>query len=237
MRRSAANASAIGLEPSDCPAISRGTGLRDEPRMGQLREPLRELREQRAARGGADDGVGQLPAELLRDLERDRLRALARVRMEVAADEAPREERAELELESAAVVVRAVDREDARAGMPRGDRPGADACRREHDRLEAGRRGGRGDGVAEVAGRRAADGREAVLTRGGDGDARDAILVRARRVRAFELQQKLDTEQLGKAVAAFERRPPGRRRPRVTGSAAALRSARARVARRRSSLR
>ncbi len=31
MPRSAANASAIGLEPSDCPAISLGTGSRESP--------------------------------------------------------------------------------------------------------------------------------------------------------------------------------------------------------------
>ena len=147
-----------------------GHRLVGEPRARQLGEALRELREQRAARGGADDGVGQLPAELLGDLERDRLRALARVRVQVPAHEAPREERAELELEPAAVVVGAVDGEDAGARMARRDRRRLAARRGEHDRLEPGRGGGRGDRVAEVAGRRAAERRDAVVERGGDGD-------------------------------------------------------------------
>src|SRR5579871_6669874 len=51
------------------------------------------------------------PPELLGDLEGDRLRALARERVKVPADEAPREERAQLELEAAAGVIAATDRE------------------------------------------------------------------------------------------------------------------------------
>ena len=101
------------------------------------------------------------------------------IRVEVAADEPPREERAELELEPAAVVVRAVDREDARARVARRDGRRLAADGREHDRLEPGRGCGRGDRVAEVAGRGAAQSRQAVVERGDDRERRDAVLVRA----------------------------------------------------------
>ena len=175
----------------------RGTGSAARPARVTSAKPCASFEKQRAARRRADDRVGQLPVELLRDLERDRLRALAGVRVEVAADEAPREEQAELELEAAAVVVGAVDGEDARARVAGRNGGGLAADRREHDRLEPGRSGGSRDGVAEVAGRGAAERRHAVIERRRRGDRRDAVLVRLRRVLTLELQMKIDAERVG----------------------------------------
>ena len=183
--------------------------LGGEARLGHLGEALCQLREQRAAGRRADHRVRQLPAELLGDLEGDRLRALARIGVQVPADEAPGEEPAELELEAAAVVVRAGDREDARAGMARRHRCRLTADRREHDRLEPRRRGRSGDGMAEIAGRRAAERRHAVVEGRGSGDRRDAVLVGLCRVVALELQVQIEAEELREAVGTVQRRPAG----------------------------
>ena len=48
----------------------------DEPDRGQLVEALGQLREERPRRDRRDDDVGQAPAELLGDLEGQRLAAL-----------------------------------------------------------------------------------------------------------------------------------------------------------------
>ena len=86
----------------------------DEADLAQLAEALVDLRDQRAGGDRGDDGVGQLPAELLGDLERERLRALGVVRAEADVDERPVELERELDGEPAAVVVRAVDGVDGR---------------------------------------------------------------------------------------------------------------------------
>ena len=70
-----------------------------EAELGELGEPLRQLGEQRARGDRADDGVGRLAAELLRDLVRDRLRAFDCEGVQVPLQEAPREEALEPELE------------------------------------------------------------------------------------------------------------------------------------------
>jgi hypothetical protein len=180
--------------------------LGGEPCARQLGKALGELREEGPTRRRADDRVGQLPVELLRDLERDRLRALARVRVQVAADEAPREERAELELEPAAVVVGAVDCEDTRTGVARRDGRRPDPDGGEHDRLEPGRGGGGADGVSEVPGRGAAEGGHAVVESRRRSQRRDAVLVGAGGVLAFELEVQVDAERIREQVRAAERR-------------------------------
>ena len=102
----------------------------DEPELEQLAEALVQLREHRARRDRRDDGVRQLPAELLGDLERDRLRALGVVRAELDVDERPVELERQLDREPRAVVVAAVDGVDRRA---------VDRGRDELLRLEVGR--------------------------------------------------------------------------------------------------
>ena len=82
-----------GSSPRPAPRRTAAQGSLQSPARVSSENPCASFEKQHAARGGADDRVGQLPAELLRDLERDRLRPLARVRVEVAADESPREER------------------------------------------------------------------------------------------------------------------------------------------------
>src|SRR6185437_5674120 len=130
-------------------------------------------------------------------LEGDRLRALARVRMEVAADEAPWEERPELELESPAVVVAAADREHVDVSVLRLDRRRRAADGNEDNRLDPGGRRSGGDRVAEVAGRRAAQRRDAVVEGRGHGERRGPVLVRPGRVLALELEPQVELELLG----------------------------------------
>src|SRR5207253_4239767 len=81
----------------------------------ELVESLRDLRQQHPRADRTDDRVRKLPAELLRSLVGDRLRALGRERVHVPADESPREQAAEVSLERAAVVEAPADEEDLRA--------------------------------------------------------------------------------------------------------------------------
>ena len=209
MPRSSANAAAIGLEPRAWAANRRGTGSAARRARVSSAKPWASFANSVPLAAGQTTASGQLPAELLGDLERDRLRALTRIRMEIAADEAPWEEAAELELQPAAVVIGARDREDARAGVPRRDGRRFASDGREHDRLQPGRRCGGADGVAEIARRRAAQRGHAVVQRGRRRDRRDAVLVGVGRVVTFELQVEIDSEQVGEPVGAAERRPPG----------------------------
>src|SRR5207253_9078374 len=61
-----------------------------EPELLELGEALPDLREERPGGDRADHHVGRLPAELLGDLERERLRALGVVRAEVEVYDSPR---------------------------------------------------------------------------------------------------------------------------------------------------
>ena len=174
----------------------------------RLVEPLRELREQRPRRDGSDDGVGQPPVELLRDLVRDRLRSLGCERVQVAADEAPREEILELPLERAAVVESAADAEDA---CPVGRHRSDVVARAQDDRLEPRGRAARGDRLGEVAGRRAADGLEAEGLRRRDRARSHPVLERVRRICVLQLQQELDPERVREPRRRDQRRHPRRR--------------------------
>ncbi len=129
--------------------------------------------------------------------------------MQVAADEPPREQCAQLELESSAVVVRPVDGEHVGAGVACCDGCRLAADGGEHDRFEAGRSRGRCNGVTEVAGRRAAERGHAVVERGRDRDRGKTILVRARRIRILELEPQIDVERLREMLGPAQRRPAG----------------------------
>ena len=157
-------------------------------------------------------GRPRRPEAPSRAARRPRTRSSSRPRSHTGADSrsrSPREECAELELDSPAVVVRSSDGEDVRTRVTRGDRGGLASLGGEDDRLETCRRGCRGDRVAEVPGRRAAKRRHAVVECGGGGERGDAILVRTRRVGAFELQPEIDAESSPQA-RRFDERGPAR---------------------------
>ena len=115
---------------------------------------------------GPDHRVGSLPAELLGDLVRERLRALGVVRAQADVDEAPVELEGQLDREPAAVVVGAVDGVDGRAvGRRRDELLRLEVGRAEDGRFEPFRGRAGGDGVREVSGRGAGDRVEAELLR------------------------------------------------------------------------
>ena len=87
--RSSANASATGAQPGSLPAENARQAALDEAEPAELLESLPELGEERPGRDGRDDRVRQLPAELLGDLEGERLRAFRVVRAQVHVDERP----------------------------------------------------------------------------------------------------------------------------------------------------
>ena len=160
-----------GLGAGDADAVA---GL-DETELGELAEALVDLG-QLASRGDRDDDVvGQLPAELLGDLEGEGLGALGVVGADVDVDEGPGGELArQLGAEPVDVVVAAVDGDEVAAEDGRRDElHGLEVVGHEDERLHAGPRRVGGDGVGEVAGRGA----------GGDLEAELAGLGRARRRR------------------------------------------------------
>jgi len=158
IRRSSANASAIGLEAECLTGETSAARARQRARRALLSaKPCASFEKsvpfaaaQMTASGSSQSSCSAISNEIV-------LRAFARVCVEVAVDEAPREEQPELELETAAVLVGAVHCEDARAWMAGGHRRGLATDRCEHDRLQSRRGGGGRDGVTEIPGRGAAE--------------------------------------------------------------------------------
>ena len=163
----------------------------------QLAEPLPDLVEERA-RGDRDrDGVRSLPAELLRDLVGQGLRALGVVGAQVDVDESPRQLERQLDREPRAVVVRAVDGVDPRAvDRGCGELLGLEVARDEDCRLEAFGGGPGGDRSGEIPRRGAGERVESELLRLPRRDGDDAILERMRRVRGVELEPELADAEL-----------------------------------------
>ena len=110
-----ANAVATGEQPSAWPPTRRGDGPSTRPSVAEARRspggPCGRARPTRSARRRRPAA----PAELLGDLERERLRSLGVVRAQADVDEAPVELERELDREPRAVVVGPVDRVDRRA--------------------------------------------------------------------------------------------------------------------------
>src|SRR5437588_12953063 len=77
-------------------AVHARQGPACEPQLGPLLESRRDFREQRTRGDRHDATIGQLPTELLGDLERERLRALCVVRTQVDVHERPLALRAQL---------------------------------------------------------------------------------------------------------------------------------------------
>ena len=134
--------------PGRSPAPGRRSAAAPRPRRararGARRSPGRASRTALPTRSG-DDHVRELPAELLGDLERERLRALRVVGAQADVDERPRQLERELDGQPAAVVVGAAaprrssrrrprSRSASRARARRGRRPRPRALRRRRAR-------------------------------------------------------------------------------------------------------
>src|SRR5439155_25102913 len=147
-------------------AVDAGTRAGDEADLPELLEALPDLREERAGRDRRDDGVRQLPAELLGDLEGEGLGALGVVGAQVDVDEAPVELARQLDDQPRAVVVAAAHGVHlAAVDGGREELLGLDRARVEYDGAHAARRRARSDRVAEVARRGATERVRAELSR------------------------------------------------------------------------
>ncbi len=105
----AAKAVATGEQPSAWAPFMRGSSPSIRPSSVHSSKALGDLREQRPRGDGHDAAVGQLPAELLGDLEGQRLRALGVVGAQVDVHERPVALGAQLGAQPVDVVVVALD--------------------------------------------------------------------------------------------------------------------------------
>ena len=193
-----------------------GAGLH-EPRRPALAEALQDLRVERARRDRRDDAVGRAPAQILRRLERDRLRSLRVVGAHAHVHERPRALVGELRAQPVHVVVGAVHGEDGRAVGRRGDDLLALEIRRHEDVGREPQSGGRGrGGPRQVARRRAGERLVAELDRLGGGHRDDPVLERMGRVRRLGLDVEIavEAELRRQPVGADERRAPHRQSAR-----------------------
>ena len=168
----------------------------DEARGHQLLEAKRDLRVQAPRGDGRDDHIGQAPAELLGDLERERLAALRVERPEVDVDEGPALLIGDFKTQAVDVVVRAFNGDDGRA-VAQGviDLGRLEACRNEDHGAEPESRGGRGRRAGEVAGRGTGEGVEAERHGPRGRNRHDAILERQRRVARVVLEIQAPARQ------------------------------------------
>jgi hypothetical protein len=182
----------------------------DQAEFLQFVEALPDLAVQRARGQRHDAVVRRLPAQLLRHLVAERLRAFGVVRAHVDVDEGPLVLVAQLGAEAVHVVVRAVDRNEVRAIDLRAEHfAGLEVAGAEDERLHARASGVGGDGVREVSGRSAGERLEAELACLGCRDRDHAVLERPGRVDAVVLQPEfLQAEDLAQVVGAHERREP-----------------------------
>ena len=154
--------------------------------------------------------VGHFPAELLRGLERQRLRTLGVERAHVHVDERPRVRARELGAQAVDGVVVAVDGDHVAAV----DRGGDDLALLEvrgdeHEAAQARVRRVRGDRVGQIAGARARGHLEPELERLRERDRGDAVLERVRGVHGVVLDPHLTEAELGREpVGTHERREP-----------------------------
>jgi len=110
----------IGAHPAAWAPKIRGA-VRPRAGGGELLEPLAQLRDQRATGHRRDHRRGQPPPQLLRDLERQRLRPFTVVAAQVDVDDAPAELVGDLGAQPVDVIVVA-----AHAHQPRAVDGGAD---------------------------------------------------------------------------------------------------------------
>ena len=168
-----------------------------------------DLGEHRAAGDRHDDAIGQPPAELLGDLEGQRLRAFRVVRPHVDVDERPAVvDVGDLAAQPIDVVVVAVDGNDGRlVGRGRDDLGRLEIGRNEDARSHAGLGRVRGHRAGQVARRGAAQDRKPELERLGAGDRDGPILERVGRVDGVVLDPQVAQPQgASQVVGAHQRR-------------------------------
>ena len=167
----------MGEQPSAwAPYIRTGESV-DQAEVGELRQALVDLREERAAGHRHDALVGLAPAQLLGDLVAQRAAALGVVGPHVDVDEGPVAGVGQLRAEAVDVVVGAVDRDDR--GVVDGGAQhlaGLQVVRDEDDGAHAAAGRVCGDGVGQVAGRGAGQRLEAELAGATAGHGHDAVL-------------------------------------------------------------
>ncbi len=186
--------------------------LGQEAHLAQLGEPLGHLGQLAARSDGDHDMVRGLPAELLGDLEGQRLGAFGVVGPHVDVDEGPTRALArQLGAQAVDVVVVPLDGDDRPAVDGRhGDLGRLEVVRDEDDRVHARSRRVGGHRVGQVAGRRAGRHLEAQLPGLGEGDRDHPVLERARRVGGVVLDPELAQPELGgQAIGPDQRREAG----------------------------
>ena len=164
-----------------------------------------------AARADRDDDlVRQVPPQLLRGLEGERLRSLGVEGPDVDVAEGPGELLQELAAEAVHVVVGAADRDHVR--LEDGGRhhlPLLEVVRHEDEALEARPSGVGRHRVGQVAGRRTADRLEPLGSRPGDRHRDHPVLERVGRIHAVVLEVEVPESQLGaQAVRLDQGREP-----------------------------
>ena len=181
------------------------------PSRRELAERLVHLGEQRARGHRDDDLLGQPPAELLGDLVAERLAALGVVRPDVDVHERPVLVLGDLAAQPVDVVVGALHRDERLVVHRRlHDLALLEVVRDEDDRTQAGGGGVRRDGVGEVAGAGAGDGRVAEGARRRQRHRHDAVLEGVRRVGAVVLDPQLPhAERGGEVLRLAQRRHAG----------------------------
>ena len=187
----------------------------DQAEQLELLERLVDLADQAAAGHRRDDVVGRPPAQVLGDLEADRLGSLGVERPEVDVDEPPAEPEGDLRAEAVDLVVVALDR-DHLGAVDRGAQDLAllEAVGNQDVGLQPGGGGVGRHAVGQVARRGAADGLEAELDGLRKRHRDDAVLERERRmIDGVVLDVKLrDAERPGQPIGPDQRacsRPGG----------------------------
>src|SRR3990170_2265247 len=177
----------------------------------ELADRLVDGREEEPGSERRHDDVGQLEAELLPRLEKERLRALRVVRPEVDVHEAPHATVRGEDSDPVRVVVRAIDGHDGRAVDPWEEELRLlEARGREHVAGQAGLRGGGPGGGRGISRGWAPHGPQPPLSRLRNRDGDRTVLERGRRVHRVVLDPQFPEPELrSEVVRAAERRVAG----------------------------
>ena len=185
----------------------------------QLLEGFGSLCEQGAGGDGNHEMVGCPPAELLHDLERQRLAAFRVKGAEVDVDDRPAVNVGELDAQPVDIVVGAVDLDDGRAVSAGGANfARLQAGRNEDQGAKSGARGVGRHRAGEVSGGGAGERVEAVGVREVGGDRDVAVLERPGWIQGviFEIEM-VETEHLAEVGRLDQGREPGPQVDRFAG--------------------
>ncbi len=175
----------------------------------ELLERLVNLADQAAARHGTHHMIGNAPAEVLGDLEPDRLRSFGVKKAQVHVDKAPAEAKRNLGTKAIDLIVVAVDRDHVGAVNGRPEYLSLFEPRRnEHVGLQPGRGGVGGHAVGQVARRSASHCLKAKFDGLGKRHRDDAILERqGRMIHRVVLDVELrDPKRPGEPIRTHKRR-------------------------------